>query len=273
MRKHRCAEMSLPDGVLMQRPRIGDRRGRRVAPPYRRSWAAGSVRWWDRATTAVTRCGPRRSCAMPRRWCHHSAAQPEHPIPGAGGVPAPPGSKVLGWPESTATGARRRGRYLRQRASPRRRIFAGVRRRGYSDVAAVDLPAASCADQCAITGPAVRPVLTVTFRRTQTGARAGGLRPRQLVDIGTGTASHRCARLQRRRRRGALAAARARTTTKYSQGVTGVLAGSSAYPGAAAILWQGAAVAATSGMVRYAGTAAAQVVSHCWRWWPRRTAG
>jgi hydroxyethylthiazole kinase-like uncharacterized protein yjeF len=48
---------------------------------------------------------------------------------------------------------------------------------------------------------------------------------------------------------------------KYSQGVTGVLAGSAAYPGAA-ILCTGAAVAATSGMVRYAGSAAAEVVSH-----------
>jgi ADP-dependent NAD(P)H-hydrate dehydratase / NAD(P)H-hydrate epimerase len=50
---------------------------------------------------------------------------------------------------------------------------------------------------------------------------------------------------------------------KYSQGVTGILAGSSAYPGAAT-LCAGAAVAATSGMVRYAGSAAAEVVSH----WP-----
>jgi len=50
---------------------------------------------------------------------------------------------------------------------------------------------------------------------------------------------------------------------KYSQGVTGILAGSSTYPGAA-ILCTGAAVAATSGMKRYAGSAAAEVVSH----WP-----
>jgi hydroxyethylthiazole kinase-like uncharacterized protein yjeF len=50
---------------------------------------------------------------------------------------------------------------------------------------------------------------------------------------------------------------------KYTQGVTGVLAGSATYPGAA-ILCSGAAVAATSGMVRYAGSASAEVVSH----WP-----
>ena len=50
---------------------------------------------------------------------------------------------------------------------------------------------------------------------------------------------------------------------KYTQGVTGVLAGSATYPGAA-VLCTGAAVAATSGMVRYAGSAAQQVVSQ----WP-----
>jgi hydroxyethylthiazole kinase-like uncharacterized protein yjeF len=50
---------------------------------------------------------------------------------------------------------------------------------------------------------------------------------------------------------------------KYTQGVTGILAGSSTYPGAA-VLCTGAAVAATSGMVRYAGSATAEVLSH----WP-----
>ena len=50
---------------------------------------------------------------------------------------------------------------------------------------------------------------------------------------------------------------------KYTQGVTGVLAGSATYPGAA-VLCTGAAVAATSGMVRYAGSAGPQVLSH----WP-----
>ncbi|BCI90980.1 hypothetical protein NIIDMKKI_61860 [Mycobacterium kansasii] len=50
---------------------------------------------------------------------------------------------------------------------------------------------------------------------------------------------------------------------KYTQGVTGVLAGSSTYPGAA-VLCTGAAVAATSGMVRYAGSAHAEVLAH----WP-----
>jgi hydroxyethylthiazole kinase-like uncharacterized protein yjeF len=51
------------------------------------------------------------------------------------------------------------------------------------------------------------------------------------------------------------------TDDKYTQGVVGVIAGSAQYPGAA-ILCSGAAVAATSGMVRYVGSAAAEVVSH-----------
>lgn len=45
---------------------------------------------------------------------------------------------------------------------------------------------------------------------------------------------------------------------KYTQGVTGVAAGSATYPGAA-VLTAGAAVLATSGMVRYAGSAADEV--------------
>lgn len=48
---------------------------------------------------------------------------------------------------------------------------------------------------------------------------------------------------------------------KYSQGVVGVVAGSDRFPGAA-LLCTGAAVAATSGMVRYVGSAADDVVSH-----------
>ncbi|GAB1508524.1 NAD(P)H-hydrate dehydratase [Actinophytocola sp. KF-1] len=45
---------------------------------------------------------------------------------------------------------------------------------------------------------------------------------------------------------------------KYTQGVTGIAAGSATYPGAA-VLSSGAAVLATSGMVRYAGWAADEV--------------
>ncbi|WP_280432154.1 NAD(P)H-hydrate dehydratase, partial [Nocardia brasiliensis] len=52
----------------------------------------------------------------------------------------------------------------------------------------------------------------------------------------------------------------AATDDKYTQGVTGICAGSASYPGAA-VLCTGAAVAATSGMVRYAGAGAADVLA------------
>jgi ADP-dependent NAD(P)H-hydrate dehydratase / NAD(P)H-hydrate epimerase len=57
------------------------------------------------------------------------------------------------------------------------------------------------------------------------------------------------------------------TDDKYTQGVTGVAAGSATYPGAA-VLAAGSAVRATSGMVRYAGWAADEVRSR----WPESVA-
>ncbi|MDJ0113158.1 NAD(P)H-hydrate dehydratase, partial [Rhodococcus erythropolis] len=47
---------------------------------------------------------------------------------------------------------------------------------------------------------------------------------------------------------------------KYSQGVVGIVAGSEQYPGAG-VLCTGAAVTATSGLVRYAGHGAAEVLA------------
>ncbi len=137
-------------------------------------------------------------------------------------------------------------------------VFAGTD----APVVAVDVPSGIDVHTGAISGPAVRAALTVTF---------GGLKPVhaladcgrvELVDIGL--------QLPAAELRGFEAedvAARwpvpGRRDDKYTQGVTGVLAGSHRYPGAA-ILSAGAAVAAHSGMVRYAGSAAAEVVSH----WP-----
>lgn len=129
-------------------------------------------------------------------------------------------------------------------------------------VVAVDLPSGADVRTGAITGPAVQAALTVTF---------GGLKPVhaladcgrvELVDIGldlpdTDLLSMEACDVK------ALWPVPGSHDDKYSQGVVGILAGSSAYPGAA-ILSTGAAVAATSGMVRYAGSAAAEVVSH----WP-----
>jgi hydroxyethylthiazole kinase-like uncharacterized protein yjeF len=147
-------------------------------------------------------------------------------------------------------------------SGPLRPNAAAVFAANAAPVVAVDLPSGIDVQTGATDGPHVRAALTVTF---------GGLKPVhgladcgrvELIDIGLdlpqpaflGFGAHDV---------------RARwpvphpSDDKYSQGVKGVLAGSATYPGAA-ILSTGAAVAATSGMVRYAGSAHAEVVSH----WP-----
>jgi len=140
-------------------------------------------------------------------------------------------------------------------------VFAATEAAGIP-VIAVDIPSGVDVTTGAIDGPAVRAALTVTF---------GGLKPVhaladcgrvELVDIGLDLPDTDLLGLN-----AADIAAHWPTPgphdDKYTQGVVGILAGSAAYPGAA-ILCTGAAVAATSGMVRYAGAAAADVVSH----WP-----
>jgi hydroxyethylthiazole kinase-like uncharacterized protein yjeF len=140
-------------------------------------------------------------------------------------------------------------------------VFAAVDRAGIP-VVAVDIPSGIDAHTGAITGPAVHAALTVTF---------GGLKPVhaladcgrvRLVDIGLHLPDTDVLGFD-------AADVKARWPLpgphddKYTQGVTGILAGSSTYPGAA-VLCTGAAVAATSGMVRYAGSAHREVLAH----WP-----
>ncbi|ORB24364.1 NAD(P)H-hydrate dehydratase [Mycolicibacterium parafortuitum] len=140
-------------------------------------------------------------------------------------------------------------------------VFSAVSDAGIP-VVAVDLPSGVDVATGAAPGPHVEPALTVTF---------GGLKPvhafgrcgrTELVDIGLNLAPSDVCALDAEDV-AALWPVPGPKDDKYTQGVTGVMAGSAIYPGAA-ILCTGAAVAATSGMVRYAGTAAAEVVSH----WP-----
>ncbi|MCV7257804.1 NAD(P)H-hydrate dehydratase [Mycobacterium shimoidei] len=126
-------------------------------------------------------------------------------------------------------------------------------------VVAVDIPSGIDVATGAITGPAVQAALTVTF---------GGLKPVhaladcgrvRLIDIGLNLPESDVRAFD-----AADVVARwpvpGPRDDKYTQGVTGVIAGSSTYPGAA-VLCTGAAVAATSGMVRYAGSAHEQVLA------------
>lgn len=129
-------------------------------------------------------------------------------------------------------------------------------------VVAVDIPSGIDGATGAITGPAVHAALTVTF---------GGLKPVHaladcgrvaLIDIGLDLPDTDVRGFEATDvlARWPIPGAR---DDKYSQGVTGIMAGSATYPGAA-VLCTGAAVAATSGMVRYAGSANHEVLAH----WP-----
>jgi hydroxyethylthiazole kinase-like uncharacterized protein yjeF len=125
-------------------------------------------------------------------------------------------------------------------------------------VLACDLPSGVDCDTGEVTGPAVTAAATVTFgaRKPVHVLAADRCGPVRFVDIGLGPhlpAPHAYV----------LDAADVAghwplpgpTDDKYTQGVTGIAAGSATYPGAA-VLATGAAVLATSGMVRFAGSAA-----------------
>ncbi|MCX5043910.1 NAD(P)H-hydrate dehydratase [Aldersonia sp. NBC_00410] len=138
------------------------------------------------------------------------------------------------------------------------RIVAGV----HAPIVAADLPSGVDPDTGAVSGPAVRAAVTVGF---------GALKPVhalaapycgrvEFVPIGLAPPPASLQALEPAEV-GALWPVPDAIDDKYSQGVVGISAGSAAYPGAA-VLCTGAAVAATSGMVRYAGSGAEQVLAH-----------
>ncbi|GAB3005252.1 NAD(P)H-hydrate dehydratase [Amycolatopsis acidiphila] len=125
-------------------------------------------------------------------------------------------------------------------------------------VLAVDLPSGVDPDNGKVDGPAITATRTVTF-----GARKPlhVLNPDRcgevvLIDIGLGPElGEPDLRQLDAVEVGAAWPVPGPQDNKYSQGVTGIAAGSATYPGAA-VLATGSAVLATSGMVRYAGPAA-----------------
>lgn len=134
-------------------------------------------------------------------------------------------------------------------------------------VVACDLPSGVDADTGAVDGPHVRAALTVTFgvRKPMHVLAAPLCGPVQLVDFGLGPylTGEPYAHLLTDADAGARWPVPGPDDDKYSQGVVGIAAGSAAYPGAA-VLASGAAALATSGMVRFAGSAADEVRRH----WP-----
>lgn len=131
-------------------------------------------------------------------------------------------------------------------------------------IVAVDLPSGVDPDTGAVTGPAVTAEVTVAFGTLKpvhalAADRCGRI---DLVDIGLELPASTLAALTPGEV-GARWPLPGAADDKYSQGVVGVVAGGPRYPGAA-VLCCGGAVAATSGLVRYAGPAAAQVLAR----WP-----
>ncbi|OBI78780.1 bifunctional ADP-dependent NAD(P)H-hydrate dehydratase/NAD(P)H-hydrate epimerase [Mycobacterium sp. E740] len=140
-------------------------------------------------------------------------------------------------------------------------VFDAVEAAGIP-VVAVDIPSGVDVQTGVADGPHVRATLTVTFGGLKPVHALGDCGRVELVDIGLDLPASGLMAFD-----AADVAARwpvpGPKDDKYTQGVTGILAGSATYPGAA-VLCTGAAVAATSGMVRYAGSAGQQVLSQ----WP-----
>ena len=259
---------SLPDGALMRRAayglataiigeltaRTGGVAGRRVCAVVGSGDNGGDALW---AATFLRRRGVAADAILLNPERTHQQ--------GPGRVPPSRRPDRRKRRRGNRSRHRRRGRYLRLRpaAARRGRGLRGGRRRRRSRWSPSTSPAASTCATGAITGPAVHAALTVTF---------GGLKPvHALADCGRVEADRHRPRPARHRRRSASTPADVAARwpvpgphdDKYTQGVTGVMAGSSTYPGAA-VLCTGAAVAATSGMVRYAGSAHSEVLAH----WP-----
>lgn len=129
-------------------------------------------------------------------------------------------------------------------------------------VVAVDIPSGLDVQTGAADGAHVTAAVTVTFGGLKPVHALGECGRVELVDIGLELSPTGLAGLEATDVRASWPVPGPRDD-KYTQGVTGVLSGSATYPGAA-VLSTGAAVAATSGMVRYAGSAGPQVLS----WWP-----
>ena len=135
-------------------------------------------------------------------------------------------------------------------------------------IIAVDLPSGVEPDTGAVDGPAVTADVTVTFGARKPGHVLGDGYVRcgrvVLIDIGLGEELGEPDSIRLEAEDVAeLWPIPGPDDDKYSQGVVGIAAGSARYPGAA-VLASTSAVFATSGMVRYAGSAADAVLAR----WP-----
>lgn len=257
---------SLPDGVLMRRAanglataiarelvlRTGGITGRRVCAVVGSGDNGGDALW---AATFLRRRGAAAAAILLKPERTHRAALAA--FRRAGGrvvekVPTATDLVVDGVVGISGSGP------LRRNAAE---VFAAVDAAGIP-VVAVDIPSGVDVQTGATPGEHVSAALTVTFGGLKPVHALGDCGRVELVDIGLELPPSDILGFGA----GDVAArwpVPGPKDDKYTQGVTGILAGSATYPGAA-VLCTAAAVAATSGMVRYAGSAGQQVLSQ----WP-----
>jgi ADP-dependent NAD(P)H-hydrate dehydratase / NAD(P)H-hydrate epimerase len=123
---------------------------------------------------------------------------------------------------------------------------------------AVDVPSGVATDTGAVDGAAFRADVTVTFGCLKPGLLVGAGAEHagevRLADIGLAHLPEPAVRVLEHADVAALLPTAGPGDDKYTRGVVGVVAGSTAYPGAA-VLCTGSATLGGAGMVRYAGTA------------------
>ncbi|MGV0604133.1 NAD(P)H-hydrate dehydratase [Mycolicibacterium sp. XJ1904] len=257
---------SLPDGALMRRAanglavaiarelvlRTGGISGRRICAVVGSGDNGGDALW---AATFLRRRGAGAAAILLNPDRTHSKALAAFTAAGGrvvGSVPAGTDLVIDGVVGIAGSGP------LRPNAAE---VFATVDEVGVP-VVAVDTPSGIDVQTGVAAGPHVRATLTVTFGGLKPVHALGECGHVELIDIGLQLPASDMVSFD-----AADVAARwpvpGPTDDKYTQGVAGILAGSAIYPGAA-VLCTGAAVAATSGMVRYAGSAGQQVLSQ----WP-----
>ncbi|KUI45128.1 bifunctional ADP-dependent (S)-NAD(P)H-hydrate dehydratase/NAD(P)H-hydrate epimerase [Mycobacterium sp. IS-1590] len=257
---------SLPDGVLMRRAanglavaiarelvlRTGGISGRHICAVVGSGDNGGDALW---AATFLRRRGAGAAAILLNPDRTHPKALAAFTAAGGrivGSVPAGTDLVIDGVVGISGSGP------LRPNAAE---VFAAVDEAGVP-VVAVDIPSGIDVQTGVADGPHVRAAVTVTFGGFKPVHALGECGRVDLIDIGLQLSPSEMVSFD-----AADVAARwpipGPTDDKYTQGVTGILAGSATYPGAA-VLCTGAAVAATSGMVRYAGTAGQQVLTQ----WP-----
>src|SRR5258707_3090324 len=257
---------SLPEGGLMRRAAFGlataivrelvlltgGISGRRVCAVVGSGDNGGDALW---ASTFVRRRGAAAAAVLLNPERTHKAALAGFTRAGGGVVESVPAATDLvidGVVGISGSGP------LRPNAAE---IFAAVEQEGIP-IVAVDIPSGVDVQTGAADGPHVRASLTVTFGGLKPVHALGDCGRVELVDIGLDLPPTDMMGFDT-----ADVAARwpmpGPKDDKYSQGVTGILAGSATYP-CAAVLCTRAAGAGTSRMVRYAGSAVPQVLSY----WP-----